>query len=430
MISYPESIERWVESFEDWRGAAWRDSGQSKTLALPGSADELATGASDRTWSELQPDQRLVVPLVYTDVVVGLLVTVRRDRPWKPSEQQQVEAIAQMLAAGCVLERRNQWLQEQLSTKRELQSRQSEIFHNLLHQFRNPLTAVNTFGQLLVRRLEPEDPNKKVATGIVRESKRLREMVAHFDETVAVGDAELADDVAASPPLLPAAAANLPPSLPSGLPSRSEPVVSATGSAEKAGLEERERRAELGHALTLSAQYLPDVVEPVLAVASIVATEKSVQLHTQVAPDTPSVWGEEEALCEVINNLIDNAIKYSPKGAQVWVQTGVSRIRETNSQYSIQGQYQGVVIGDTGPGIPAEDLVRLFERNYRGVQAEGDIPGTGLGLAIAQSLVAEMQGFIEVISPAAGTPWLPTSAFDAESGPGTVFIVWLLEVER
>ena len=164
--------------------------------------------------------------------------------------------------------------------------------------------------------------------------------------------------------------------------------------------------------------------------ASIVATEKSVQLHTQVAPDTPSVWGEEEALCEVINNLIDNAIKYSPKGAQVWVQTGVSRIRETNSQYSIQGQYQGVVIGDTGPGIPAEDLVRLFERNYRGVQAESDIPGTGLGLAIAQSLVAEMQGFIEVISPAAGTPWLPTSAFDAESGPGTVFIVWLLEVER
>ena len=238
VVSYPESIERWVESFEDWRGADWRDSDEPKTLALPGSADEPATGASDRTWSELQPDQRLVVPLVYTDVVVGLLVTVRRDRPWKPSEQQQIEAIAQMLAAGCVLERRNQWLQGQLSTKRELQSRQSEIFHNLLHQFRNPLTAVTTFGQLLVRRLEPEDPNKKVATGIVRESKRLREMVAHFDETVAVGDAELADDVAASPPLLPAAAANLPPSLPSGLPSRSEPVLSATGSAEKAGLEE------------------------------------------------------------------------------------------------------------------------------------------------------------------------------------------------
>ncbi|MBE9064795.1 sensor histidine kinase KdpD, partial [cf. Phormidesmis sp. LEGE 11477] len=92
--------------------------------------------------------------------------------------------------------------------------------------------------------------------------------------------------------------------------------------------------------------------------------------------------------------------------------------------------YQGIVVGDTGLGIPAADLVRLFERNYRGVQAKGDIPGTGLGLAIAQSLMSEMHGFIEVVSPAAGTPWLPESAFNSESGPGTVFIVWLLEVER
>ncbi len=440
VVSYPESIERWVENFEGRRG-----SGGSGVLALPGSADrsvadenpgdtagagvgamdEAVAGQSDRTWSALQPDQRLVVPLVYTDVVVGLLVTVRRDRPWKSDEQQHIEAVAQMLAAGCVLERRNQWLQGQLSTKRELQSRQSEIFHNLLHQFRNPLTAVTTFGQLLVRRLEPEDPNKQVATGIVRESKRLREMVAHFDETVAIGDAELADDMAVSPPLLPPA--------PLSLPSR-KAVVSAVGNGAIAPSNEQSGEAGkgtgLGHTLTLSAQYLPNILEPVLAVAGIVATEKGVALHAQVAPDTPSVWGEEEALCEVVSNLVDNAVKYTPAGTQVWVQTGVSRMRQIDSQYAARGQYQGIVVGDTGPGIPAEDLVRLFERNYRGVQAKSDIPGTGLGLAIAQSLTAEMQGFIEVISPAAGTPWLPANAFGADSGPGTVFIVWLLEVER
>ncbi|MEM8502195.1 MAG: ATP-binding protein [Cyanobacteria bacterium P01_D01_bin.1] len=486
IVSYPESIERWVENFEDWRSDERREGTEFETLALPGSADDPLSEKGDRSWPELrssnhpsqrpsqrssqrssqqpdqQLDQRLVVPLVYTDVVVGLLVTVRCDRPWRSEEQQHIEAVAQMLAAGCVLERRNQWLQQQISTKRELQSRQSEIFHNLLHQFRNPLTAVTTFGQLLVRRLEPEDPNNRVATGIVRESKRLREMVAHFDETVAVGDADLADEVAISPPLLPPAqtrpplgpSSSSPLSLPSSsLPSSSLPSSPQTAESAAIGtatntvhIDDERQGFGLGHALTLSAQYLPDIVEPVLAVAGIVATEKGVQLHTQVAPDTPLVWGEEEALCEVINNLIDNAIKYSPAGAEVWVQTGVSRIRETDSQrireadsqrirradsqHSLQGQYQGVVIGDTGPGIPADDLARLFERNYRGVQAEGDIPGTGLGLAIAQSLVAEMQGFIEVISPAAGTPWLPASAFDAESGPGTAFIVWLLEVER
>ncbi|MEO0769108.1 MAG: ATP-binding protein, partial [Cyanobacteria bacterium J06649_4] len=99
-------------------------------------------------------------------------------------------------------------------------------------------------------------------------------------------------------------------------------------------------------------------------------------------------------------------------------------------------QYQGIVVGDTGPGIPPADLEHLFERNYRGVQAEGDIPGTGLGLAIAQTLMREMQGYIEVISPAVGTPWMPVSALqnpESEAncvGPGSAFIVWLAEVER
>ena len=462
VVSYPESIDRWVENFE-----GRRSDGEVGALALLGSAEASVSKESsseqhsdnlfspsrhndndtaksnslfegdieganegaervDHIGPELQSDQRLVVPLMYSEVVVGLLVTVRRDRPWRDDEQQHIESVAQMLAASCVLERRNQWLQEQLSNKRELQSRQSEIFHNLLHQFRNPLTAVTTFGQLLVRRLEPEDPNELVATGIVRESKRLREMVAHFDETVAIGDADLANDIAISPPLLPSAPLSLPPQL--------EPIVSADGNtviaASIAASSQQDRGGGLGHPLTLSAQYLPSILEPVLAVASIVAAEKGVELHAQVAADTPSVWGEEEALGEVISNLVDNAVKYAPTGAQVWVHTGISRMRQTDSRYSAQGQYQGIVVGDTGPGIPAEDLVRLFERNYRGVQAKGDIPGTGLGLAIAQSLIAEMQGFIEVVSPAAGTPWLPASAFNTDSGPGTVFIMWLLEVER
>jgi signal transduction histidine kinase len=345
------------------------------------------------------------MPLVYTKVVVGLLVAVRPDRAWGSEERRYIEDVAQSLAGGCVLERRNQWLQSQLAHKSGLQSRQSEIFHNLLHQFRNPLTAVSTFGQLLVKRLEPEDPNQPIVTGIVRENKRLRELVTHFDEAVALGDADLKEE---------AGDTHIVPQLP---PAR--PLLLADSSTK--ALEDPTGTAGLGHPLTLSAQYLPDIVEPALAVAGIVAAEKGVALQAQVASDTPLVWGEEEALGEVVSNLVDNAIKYSPAGAQVWVQTGVSRVGTV-------GHYQGLVVGDTGPGIPAVDLARLFERNYRGVQAEGSIPGTGLGLAIAQSLVSEMQGSIEVISPAAGTPWMPT--FACEAGAGAVFIVWLLEVDR
>ncbi|CAN5699357.1 hypothetical protein BH23CYA1_BH23CYA1_07290 [soil metagenome] len=474
VASYPEPVDSWVANFT--RATPWANSSYSGPLALPAAAE--APAASDQSATEterethpetdpsadsaethgaethgaetsratpngfcwpdiLHPEQQMVVPLVYTEVVVGLLVTVRPDRAWLNDERRHIEMVAESLAAGCVLERHNHWLQHQLSKKRSLQSRQSEIFHNLLHQFRNPLTAVSTFGQLLVRRLATEDPNQVVATGIVRESKRLRELVSHFDQAVAIGDADLTVE-GAMPALLPAAQRLLAPGrlVPSGAGQGEEGQESRRQESRRqaAGNEIDAQRAEqtaadqviggagLGQPLTMSAQYLPDIVEPILAVANIVATEKGVDLQAQVAADTPPVWGEEEALGEVVSNLVDNAIKYSLAGAQVWVQTGVSRVGE-------RGHYQGIVVGDTGLGIPASDQAHLFERYYRGVQAHSDLPGTGLGLAIAQSLVQEMQGFIEVISPAAGTPWVPRDR-QKKPGVGTVFIVWLLEVDR
>ncbi|NJM99568.1 MAG: GAF domain-containing sensor histidine kinase [Phormidesmis sp. RL_2_1] len=503
VVSYPEPVESWVANFE--RATSWATHGNhaghrdrddsyanSHALALPGTTDaadsvivsavsqggldslsfELPadslnvepapsfdepvavadtepspTGdASSFSWPHiLHPEHQLVVPLVYTEVVVGLLVSViggssdasAENRVWQNEERSHVETVAQALAAGCVLERRNQWLQAQLDHKRGLQSHQSEVFHNLLHQFRNPLTAVSTFGQLLVKRLEPEDDNRPVATGIVRESKRLRELVTHFDEAVAVGDADWMAGGTSEGALMPLSASTQM-LLPSHRP------------------DDQHKLDSLGHVLTLSAQSLPEIVEPVLAVSRIVGAEKGVHLQAQIAANTPLVWGEAEALGEVVSNLVDNAVKYSPPGAQVWVQTGVSRMGERDDgdngkgdQHYHEQHYQGIVVGDTGPGIPAADLTRLFERNYRGVQAAGDIPGTGLGLAIARSLVEEMHGSIEVITPAVGTPWVPmpwmptsettetsktTETTDGEQGanfgPGTVFIVWLLEVEQ
>ena len=455
VVSYPEPVDSWIEKFSRTPSQTpWEPSVAQAPLTLPGTVSaSLSTPADDR-WPTLSPepiepteensasdradrasarrpkasaaqpnesfesaDRQLVVPLVYTDVVVGLLVAIRRDRPWESQERSYVETMADSLAAGCVLERRNQWLQSRIAHRRGLQSRQSEIFHNLLHQFRNPLTAVNTFGKLLVRRLEPEDPNQTVATGIVRETSRLRELVTHFDEAVAVGDANLIAEAAPTPllssglPLLPQGADGL-----AGSRSDGEANGSESGGSELA-------HHSLGHAIALSHQSMAEIVDPILAVAGIVAAEKGVVLHAQVSRNTPVVWGEEEALSEVVSNLVDNAVKYSPVGAEVWVQTGVSRMDE-------MGHYQGIVVADTGPGIPAEDLERLFERYYRGVQAAGALPGTGLGLAIARALVEEMYGAIEVVSPAVGTPWLPSERVGdvGVAGPGTVFIVWLLEV--
>jgi signal transduction histidine kinase len=69
--------------------------------------------------------------------------------------------------------------------------------------------------------------------------------------------------------------------------------------------------------------------------------------------------------------------------------------------------YQGIAIGDTGPGIPLADQAHIFERHYRGVQADGQTPGTGLGLAIVKDLITAMEGHIDIISPYSSTIGCP-----------------------
>jgi signal transduction histidine kinase len=120
----------------------------------------------------------------------------------------------------------------------------------------------------------------------------------------------------------------------------------------------------------------------------------------------------EKALTEVLSNIIDNALKYTPPGGKILVQCGQQK-----------GNLQGIAISDTGPGIPPEDLEHLGERHYRGVQAKTEIPGTGLGISIAKQLIAEMQGSIEVFSPAIH------SIITLPHIPGTTFIIWLQSVD-
>jgi signal transduction histidine kinase len=103
------------------------------------------------------------------------------------------------------------------------------------------------------------------------------------------------------------------------------------------------------------------------------------------------VLANPTALREVLNNPIDNALKYTPAGGKV----EISVILVPHHQ---PPQLQ-ISIRDNGLGIPATDLPRLFERNFRGVQARGTIPGTGLGLAIARELIHQMHGEIHVFSP-------------------------------
>src|SRR5713226_5987339 len=93
------------------------------------------------------------------------------------------------------------------------------------------------------------------------------------------------------------------------------------------------------------------------------------------------------AVSHVVSNLLDNAVKFSPLGGEVRVGT------------SIEGSEAVVAVSDTGPGIPDDEIPRLFERFYRGSAARHtDAPGVGLGLAICQALVEGQSGRISVSS--------------------------------
>ena len=116
--------------------------------------------------------------------------------------------------------------------------------------------------------------------------------------------------------------------------------------------------------------------------------------------DEMQVVGDRDRLKQVFLNILANAIQYTPPGGEVIV--GLSRV----------GQQARIVIHDTGPGIPKDDLPYIFERFYRAEKARtrSRISGFGLGLSIAQWIVENHGGTIEV---------------ESEEGEGTTFAVWL-----
>ncbi|MGL4419205.1 MAG: HAMP domain-containing sensor histidine kinase, partial [Gemmataceae bacterium] len=102
---------------------------------------------------------------------------------------------------------------------------------------------------------------------------------------------------------------------------------------------------------------------------------------------TLTVWADDMALSQILDNLVDNAIKYSTSGGKITVRWGAS------------ADMVRIEVEDTGPGISERDLPRIFERFYRVDKArtrqEG---GTGLGLAIVKHLIQVMNGSITVTS--------------------------------
>jgi signal transduction histidine kinase len=361
-----------------------------------GNDSESNSNSAERIENYLRQQRQVVLPLIHEGVVMGLLVTARDDRPWNEQEKATIERIAGTLTLAYIMDQRRAWMEEELTQSRQFQAQQRDRLDDLLHQFRNPMTAIRTFGKLLFRRLQPGDKNQEAAASIVGESDRLQELLQQFDACLDLTE-EMPIILKASPLLNEAS---------------QQPVTPP-------GLSLLPSNAQMQEAVSVRA-----VLAPLVISAMAMATERNLTLITAIPEQLPLVQGNAKALREVLSNLIDNALKYTPSGGQIEIRVGVGQ--------TDRGAMTAIAISDTGPGIPPQDLEHLFERHYRGVQAATAIPGSGLGLAIAKELIAQMQGQIEVFSPAQ-TVWTKqnSDAFNQSQAnlvKGTTFVVWLSSI--
>jgi signal transduction histidine kinase len=155
-------------------------------------------------------------------------------------------------------------------------------------------------------------------------------------------------------------------------------------------------RIDFGVGLQVESIPVLDILERVTSGLQLQAKHKNISLGVEIPKDMPNVIEADQALLhQGVYNLVENALKYTPENGTVIVHL-ISA--PTTLTFAIE---------DSGIGIPASDMPRLFEKFYRGTNREALAQrGTGLGLAIVKS-IAERHG---------GKVWV-----ESELGKGSIF---------
>ena len=224
---------------------------------------------------------------------------------------------------------------------RAAQESQREFMANVSHDLKTPLTSIQGYSQAI---MEGATNTPAKAAGIIHEeAERLNRMVQELTDLARLQAGRL------SMKLSPLDATN---------------VVSAIG----------ER-------------------------LSVVAAQENIDFQVQTLP-LPVIAADGDRLVQVLTNLVGNAIKYTPSGGKILLQTGVRN-----------GGVE-IIVKDNGIGIPSGDLPHIFDRFYQVDKSRGPARGTGLGLAITREIVQSHGGTIRVDSAGVNqgttvTVWLP-----------------------
>jgi len=214
---------------------------------------------------------------------------------------------------------------EDISQLREGQRARDNFLYHVTHELRTPLTNIHAYAETLTRPdFDDEQTRKECYNVLISETQRLSRLV---EDILSISQLEV-------------------------------------GTA----------RFEVGE-LDL-ARLMRQMVQDNLGGAD----EKRIELTLSLPPKVPKLQGDKQRLAVLLNNLVGNAIKYTPEGGQVQV------------KLEVRDQRALVEVADTGIGIAPKDQPHVFEKFYRAADESVQmIPGTGLGLALARE-VARLHG--------------------------------------
>jgi len=165
-------------------------------------------------------------------------------------------------------------------------------------------------------------------------------------------------------------------------------------------------RAEAGQPLTAnpSSVDLAKLIDEMLEDWLRIADEKRIDFGMQ--REAATIPGDPTLLRELVANLVDNALKYTPAGGQVTLRC------------ELVGEVVEIDVSDNGPGIPEHERERVFERFHR--LPDATAPGSGLGLPIARQIVAGHRGSITIASAADGTGTCVQVRLPATASPASL----------
>ncbi|MDW7733199.1 MAG: PAS domain S-box protein [Methanolobus sp.] len=290
------------------------------------------------------------VPIIEDGKVVGVAGVGNKKKPydqadvrqltllmegmWQMMEQKKAEDTLRKFASELAqvnkeLSKANAELSKANEDLKSLDRMKDEFLSNVSHEFKTPLTSIQGYSQLISDGTlgQVNDQQKKAVDTVIRNSERLRKLV---DSLLYLS------------------------------------------------------RAQAGKmSYSFDEVMISDVIDNSIQDLALQAEKKAIGIKKDISRDLPAIKGDRDKLTDVLMNLIDNALKFTPRGGKI------------NIGAYLDGGSLHVYVSDSGIGIPEDKISNLFERFY---QVDSSIKrrygGTGLGLYICKKIIEDHEGKI------------------------------------